>query len=306
MGRGQCGRARARPASSASCQRSAHRHHDCPLTRPGKPYWGMGVVRSLPTDREYSRNSSVTTQHTTCSPGSSPWFSQQPGAVVAGERVEGAGFQVVSEHVDLGHVAASRRRRVAVLNCAHGNGADEVGATMATGTGALGDVGEQWVECDACRAAAAVGTGRANGVRSTDMSRSCRPATTSSTGRPPRPSTWPTSTGCAAARCRSTRRCCATRRPRPTSGGSASTTAATSLALADLLPLLAQLGFRALDERVVQLRPRRRRTRAPARRRRAPSPRRSGRSADAVRAELQRTFVDTFAGTSRSTRSTSW
>jgi len=56
------------PWSSASCQRIAHRHHLSPALRPGKLYWGIGVERSLPIDFENSRNSSVMTAQTVCTP----------------------------------------------------------------------------------------------------------------------------------------------------------------------------------------------------------------------------------------------
>lgn len=38
----------AHPASIASLHRLAHRHHLSPGLRPGKPYMGLGVERSLP------------------------------------------------------------------------------------------------------------------------------------------------------------------------------------------------------------------------------------------------------------------
>ena len=57
-------RAAATPASSASCQRPAHRHQRSPGTRPPNPCSGRGVERSLPTDALNSRKSSVMTAQT--------------------------------------------------------------------------------------------------------------------------------------------------------------------------------------------------------------------------------------------------
>src|SRR6478609_10047099 len=47
------------------------------------------------------------------------------GAVVAGEGVEGARFELTAEHVDLGHVAGQRRR---CAQLSGGNGANEMRA----------------------------------------------------------------------------------------------------------------------------------------------------------------------------------
>ena len=68
----------AMPASYASCQRDAQRHQRSPGTSPGKPWAGIGVLRSLPCARENSRNSPVMTTQTLCTPSSSPPLSQQP------------------------------------------------------------------------------------------------------------------------------------------------------------------------------------------------------------------------------------
>ena len=68
----------ATPASSASFQRSAHRHHRSPGFRPGKRYSIRGVMRSLPWSREKSRNAAVTMAHTTCRPASSGPVAQHP------------------------------------------------------------------------------------------------------------------------------------------------------------------------------------------------------------------------------------
>jgi hypothetical protein len=51
-------------ASSASRQRSAHKHQRSPGLRPGKPNCGIGVERSLPRDLENSRNAAVMTAQT--------------------------------------------------------------------------------------------------------------------------------------------------------------------------------------------------------------------------------------------------
>ena len=68
----------AEPASNASCQRGAQRHHLSPALSPGNPYSGIGVDRSFPRDRENVRNSSVMTVHTVWLPTSSAPVSQHP------------------------------------------------------------------------------------------------------------------------------------------------------------------------------------------------------------------------------------
>jgi len=68
----------AEPASNASCQRGAQRHHLSPALSPGNPYSGIGVERSFPRDRENARNSSVMTVHTVWLPTSSAPVSQHP------------------------------------------------------------------------------------------------------------------------------------------------------------------------------------------------------------------------------------
>ncbi len=66
------------PASKASCQRAAHRHHWSPGCRPVKPNSGCGVDRSLPTDAENAKNSAVTRVQTVWTPMSSAPVLQQP------------------------------------------------------------------------------------------------------------------------------------------------------------------------------------------------------------------------------------
>src|SRR5262249_29869988 len=66
------------PASSASCQRGAQRHHLSPGCSPGKPHCKLGVERSLPTDFENARNSAVITTQTVWDPTSSGPVLQQP------------------------------------------------------------------------------------------------------------------------------------------------------------------------------------------------------------------------------------
>src|SRR5262245_31606287 len=61
----------ATPASNASCQRLAQRHHLSPGCSPGKPKSGLGLLRSLPRCLEKSRNSFETTAQTLCTPRSS-------------------------------------------------------------------------------------------------------------------------------------------------------------------------------------------------------------------------------------------
>mgnify|MGYP003349576250 CR=1 FL=1 len=70
--------ASATPASYASSQRPAQRHQRSPGRSPGNPKSGCGVERSLPTDLENARNSSVITAQTVCTPTSSPPVLQQP------------------------------------------------------------------------------------------------------------------------------------------------------------------------------------------------------------------------------------
>src|SRR5262249_41818135 len=66
------------PASSASCQRGAHRHQRSPGLRPGKPNSGIGVERSFPRDLENARKSAVMTAQTVWLPKSSSPVLQQP------------------------------------------------------------------------------------------------------------------------------------------------------------------------------------------------------------------------------------
>ena len=68
----------ARPASWASSHRAAQRHQRSPSLRPGKPYSGCGVERSLPRAFENSRNAVVICAHTVCDPTSWTSVSQQP------------------------------------------------------------------------------------------------------------------------------------------------------------------------------------------------------------------------------------
>jgi hypothetical protein len=56
-------------AINASFHLSTHKHHLHPSFSPTKP--GRGVIRSLPLDLEYSRNSLVTTPPMKCFPPSS-------------------------------------------------------------------------------------------------------------------------------------------------------------------------------------------------------------------------------------------
>jgi hypothetical protein len=68
----------ATPASSASRQAAAQMHHRSPGFSPGNPNSSAGVIRSLPRLRANSRNSAVTSAHTTCRPRSSGPVLQQP------------------------------------------------------------------------------------------------------------------------------------------------------------------------------------------------------------------------------------
>ena len=105
--------------------------------RPAKPYCGIGVLRSLPACLLNARNSSVITAHTTCMPGIVAVVLAAARAVVAGQRVERAGLQVVAEHVALTHashlitieatVHLSRSRHVDVEQLADAVGDDARG-----------------------------------------------------------------------------------------------------------------------------------------------------------------------------------
>ena len=64
--------------SCASSHRAAQRHQRSPGCKPGNPNSGLGVERSLPRDRENSRNSRVSRTHTVCDPKSSSLVLQQP------------------------------------------------------------------------------------------------------------------------------------------------------------------------------------------------------------------------------------
>ena len=68
----------AKPASSASCHRGAHKHQRSPGCNPGKPHWRLGVERSLPAALENAKNSAVSTTQTVCDPTSSGPVLQQP------------------------------------------------------------------------------------------------------------------------------------------------------------------------------------------------------------------------------------
>src|SRR3984957_18878213 len=61
----------AMPASKASCQREAQRHYLTPIHTPLKWCWGWCVERSLPTEAEKDKNSTVARMHTVCTPKSS-------------------------------------------------------------------------------------------------------------------------------------------------------------------------------------------------------------------------------------------
>ena len=89
----------ATPASKASCQRGAHRHHWSPGRSPSKPNSGCGVDRSLPTDgrelQELGRD-----------PGADGVHAHVLGAgvaaavaVEAGQRVVVAGLELVAQDV---------------------------------------------------------------------------------------------------------------------------------------------------------------------------------------------------------------
>ena len=65
-------------ASSDCFQRVMQTHQRSPGTRPGKPYIGNGVERSLPMYCWWARNSAVTWQQMVCSPSSSGPVLQQP------------------------------------------------------------------------------------------------------------------------------------------------------------------------------------------------------------------------------------
>src|ERR1051326_1880496 len=56
----------ARLWSSALFQRVTHTHHLSPGVNPGKPHSGRGVIRSLPSSMEKSKNSCVTFTQTVC------------------------------------------------------------------------------------------------------------------------------------------------------------------------------------------------------------------------------------------------
>ena len=74
-------RARRRRPRRRRCARSqltAVTHQRSPGTRPGKPYSGIGVLRSLPIARWCSRNSAVTTAQIVWLPRSSGPVLQQP------------------------------------------------------------------------------------------------------------------------------------------------------------------------------------------------------------------------------------
>ena len=112
------------------------------------------------------------------------------------------------------------------------------------------------------------------------------------------PSTCRGSTTCALDRTwRSPPRCCTSRKPGPTSGGSGCTTVARRCPIADLLPLLDQLGFRAIDERAFQFDLERsaRHRRLVARRRGVGAE--ASLLAEESRAEVQRAFVAEFTDT---------
>ena len=66
----------AQPTSMASIQRDRHKHQLSPGFKPGKENSGLGVTRSFPRLREYSRKSSVTCAHTQWAP-ISPGKAQQ-------------------------------------------------------------------------------------------------------------------------------------------------------------------------------------------------------------------------------------
>jgi hypothetical protein len=66
------------PASKASCQRGAHKHHRSPGFNPVKPNSGKGVERSFSLCLENCRNSSVIETHTVWLPTSLGPVSQQP------------------------------------------------------------------------------------------------------------------------------------------------------------------------------------------------------------------------------------
>jgi len=68
----------ARLWSNALFQRVAHTHHLSPGFNPGKPHSGRGVIRSLPSSTEKSKNSSVTCTQTLCCPASSGPVRQKP------------------------------------------------------------------------------------------------------------------------------------------------------------------------------------------------------------------------------------
>ena len=67
-----------RPRDARAANSAAVTHQRSPGTRPGNPYCGIGVVRSLPIRRWCSRNSDVTTAHTVWLPRSSGPVLQQP------------------------------------------------------------------------------------------------------------------------------------------------------------------------------------------------------------------------------------
>jgi len=68
----------ARFASSADFQRVTQTHHLSPGFNPGNPQSGTGVIRSLPSSTEKSRNSCVTFTQTVCRPTSSGPVRQKP------------------------------------------------------------------------------------------------------------------------------------------------------------------------------------------------------------------------------------
>ena len=92
----------AMPASNASCQRGAHRHHWSPGCRPAKPNSGCGVERSLPTDAEKCQELGGHPGADRVDPDVLGPGVAAPVAVEAGDGVVVAGLERFPEDV-LGH-----------------------------------------------------------------------------------------------------------------------------------------------------------------------------------------------------------
>ena len=95
------------PATNASFQREAHKHHRSPGCTPGKRNLGTGVLRSFPTDFVKSRNSAVACTQITCNPRSFSSVEQHPSRF---QPVRGFNEQVF-------RMPPKTFRSVAMMNC---------------------------------------------------------------------------------------------------------------------------------------------------------------------------------------------